>query len=281
MTSPISVWEFRANFEDQNVEGLKNTMKSIAKKWCFQHEKGDGGYEHWQGRFSLMKKRRKTELMKLLEGMDIPIFNYLEPTISAESQKTAFYVMKQDTRIEGPWTDEQKEVYIPRQYREIELWPWQQSILDSADKFDFRGVDCIVDRNGNIGKTTVASIAELYGKGIDMPPINDHEKLIASLCDILMAKSERTPGIVFVDLPRAFDKRNLASYYVAIEQIKKGKVYDLRYSYKEWWFDSPRVWVFTNVDPDTELLSRDRWRFWTVEKTEKTLSPYEPEERES
>ena len=39
-----------------------------------------------------------------------------------------------------------------------------------------------------------------------------------------MAKKERKPRIVFVDMPRAMDKKKLGGMYTAIEQIKKGKV---------------------------------------------------------
>ena len=37
--------------------------------------------------------------------------NYLEQTVTAEQKKEAFYQMKEATRIEGPWTDEDKEIY--------------------------------------------------------------------------------------------------------------------------------------------------------------------------
>ena len=117
-------------------------------------------------------------------------------------------------------------------------------------------------------------MAELYGRGIDLPPVNDAEKLIQSLCDICMAKQLRDPSPVFVDLPRAMDKSRLNGIYTAIEQIKKGKLYDLRYNYKEWWIDSPALWVFSNIEPDMTMLSRDRWRLWTIDD-KKNLIPYE------
>jgi len=64
--SAICVYDFRSNLNDYTVETLKSLLKQIAKKWVFQHEKGDSGYEHWQGRLSLIKARRKPELMKLI-----------------------------------------------------------------------------------------------------------------------------------------------------------------------------------------------------------------------
>ncbi|WP_445772263.1 hypothetical protein, partial [Rheinheimera sp.] len=48
------------------------------------------------------------------------------------------------------------------------------------------------------------------------------------------------------------------------EQIKKGKLYDTRYKYQEYWIDSPQIWVFSNIEPDLSMLSLDRWRIWTI-----------------
>jgi hypothetical protein len=74
-------------------------------------------------------------------------------------------------------------------------------------------VDLVIDEEGNNGKSTVASIADLKYKCIDLPPINDGEKTIQLLCDILFAKDERVPGIVFFDMPRAINKENLYGMY--------------------------------------------------------------------
>ena len=65
----------------------------------------------------------------------------------------------------------------------------------------------------------------MYG-ALDLPPVGDHKELMQVCCDILMAKQEREPKLVFVDLPRGLtiDPRKFAPFMVAIEQIKKGKV---------------------------------------------------------
>lgn len=272
-TGQIQVWDFRAN-EDYYTHGLLlQHLHKLGKKFTFQLEEGGTtGYRHWQGRISLWKVKRESELKKLWRGTELPLPNYLKPTVSSEHKKEAFYCMKEDTRVEGPWTDKDKAAYIPIQYRNLELWPYQQTIVDSKGVQDWRVVDCVIDPSGNNGKSTVASIADLMHGCIDLPPVNDGDKVIQSLCDILIAKQERSPGIVFFDLPRSVNKEKLGGMFTAIEQIKKGKVYDPRHSYKEWWFDSPRVWVFTNAKPDLNLLSIDRWRFWTID--DKELVPY-------
>lgn len=105
---------------------------------------------------------------------------------------------------------------------------------------------------------------ELKYGGIDLPPLNDFKEIIQIMYGICSAKNLRTIGGVFFDLPRAMDKERLHGIFCALEQIKKGKLYDMRYSYRDWWIDSPQIWVFTNYLPDLSLLSNDRWNLWEV-----------------
>lgn len=269
MTNQCATWEFRMSEAKTTKEEILVWLKDYAKHYVFQLEKGDTGYKHYQGSFSLVKKRRKTELLKLLTVQ----FEHLAPLSTTSLQTNSFnYFMKKDTRIDGPWDDQQKEVYIPRQYRDINLYSWQQEILDMSKDFSIRYVNVLYNPTGNIGKTTLASIAELQHNSIDLPPVNDYKELIQVMCDICMAKETRNPSIVFIDMPRALDKTRLYGLYCAAEQIKKGKLYDMRYHYKEWWIDSPSVWIFTNLLPDLDMLSPDRFKIWTVQDLK--LIPY-------
>jgi len=271
MVTPVVLYDFRLNAEGLSEQVIITSLKRIAKHFIFQEERGEAsGYLHYQGRMSLMKKRRKHELMKDFKDLDLemPVPNYLEPTTSEEFRIKSFsYVIKDVTRTRGPWSDKDEKKYIPRQYRNLleKLYPYQKVIFDSANIFDTRSINLIYCPKGNIGKSTIASLCELFGKGIDLPPINDSEKLIQSCCDICIAKDIRDPSPVFIDMPRAMGKERLYGIYTAIEQIKKGKLFDLRYSYKEYWIDSPQIWVFSNLVPDLELLSHDRWKIWTVD----------------
>lgn len=279
--SQVQVWDFRANADYYTQEELTGFLHKIAKKFTFQEEKGEStDYRHWQGRFSLWKIKRKCELMKLIEGMAMKMPNYLQPTCNAAHKKEAFYCLKEDTRLSGPFTDQDRAAYVPRQYRNIELYPYQKQIIESRNTFDFRVVDCVIDFEGNNGKSTVASIGDLMYQGIDLPPVNDGEKIVQSLCDILIAKNCRQPGIVFIDMPKCLGKEKLGGVYTAIEQIKKGKVWDQRNHYKEWWFDSPRTWVFTNAWPNLNYLSEDRWRFWKIDEHRNLVPIVDPRSEE-
>jgi len=271
-----SVYEIRfSKVEGVNWQTIGKQLAKLAKKFTFQEEVGDSGYEHFGGRISLIKQRRQCELLKLFK--DIPAPQYLTPTLNIEHQKISFYHMKEDTRVAGPWTEidfRENEIFMPYQYDGIvdRLYPYQQLIYDKCEVREPRFCNVLYDPDGNSGKSSIASIMELLGKGYDMPPINDGEKLIQSACNMWMDK-ERDPKCVFIDMPRSLDKSRLYGIYTAIEQIKKGKVYDIRYSYRKWWFHSPQIWVFTNVPPDLTCLSADRWKVWIVNSA-KELQPF-------
>lgn len=259
----LATWDFRGNAEGFTYQQVKNALSAVAKHYCFQLEMSDGGYLHFQGRMSLIKKRRSSEKHIILKLFNEWCPNYLAPT-TIDCKGDLFYVMKTDTREAGPWTDKDEETYIPRHYRNITLYPYQQEILDSAKEFNDRTINLIVDKRGSNGKSTVASLAELMYGGIDMPPLNDFKEIIALACNICMDRKLRDPKIMFFDMPRAIRKDQLYGFFSAIEQIKKGKLYDCRYHYKCWWIDSPVIWVFTNTFPDLSLLSMDRWIIWDI-----------------
>lgn len=276
-------WDFRMNGDVIQAEQLISILNQLAKHYIFQLEKGhETGYLHWQGRMSLIKKTYKTSLLKLWKDItDLPPPNYLEPTVNPpKTFDYECYAAKADSRVGKTYTDideDQQPVYIPRQYRNKidNLRPFQSQILKSAEEFDDRIINLIYDATGCKGKSTVSALAELLGKGIDLPPVNDADQLIQSCCNICEGRKIRDPSPIFVDLPRAMNKDRLNGIYTAIEQIKKGKLYDLRYKYKVWWIDSPQIWVFTNIEPDLKMLSLDRWRIWEIDDNNE-LVKYDP-----
>lgn len=300
-TNPCCVWDARVHLFDakhkkQNLDpdwdgsdealpeyreqrdDIREWLKENTKKWAFQLESGEETrYLHFQIRFSLKQKQRKKALLELFDSypdLDIPF--YLEPTSEEVARsKDMFYVIKSKTRVAGPWTSEDEEVFIPIQYRGLEnkLYPYQSKILKGETYYDFRVINLIIDFNGNQGKSSLAALCELIGRGIDVPPIFDHKELIQIVCDICVSQNERSPSPVIIDLPRTIDKKKLGGLYTAIEQIKKGKLYDPRHKYKSWWINSPHVWVFTNAQPEFSLLSNDRWKLWTISE-DHDLVPY-------
>lgn len=282
MSSQCYSWDFRINGDAIEPLLLKKILKQIAKHYIFQLEKGEEtGYVHWQGRMSLIKKSFKPQLLKLWSSVSegTPPPNFLEPTVNPPKNFDYFcYAGKADTRIGQTYVDEddKEDIYIPRQFRDKMncLRPFQRQILDSAKVFEDRIINLIYDDTGCHGKSVVSALSELLYNGIDLPPVNDAEQLVQSCCNICMDKGVRDPSPIFIDLPRAMNKDRLNGIYTAIEQIKKGKLYDMRYKYKAYWIDSPQIWVFSNIQPDMNYLSSDRWKIWMINDNYE-LEPYD------
>lgn len=244
----------------------------ICKKVVFQKEKADSGYLHWQGRLSLIKKRRKHELLALLKENGFHPFEYLEPTSNTGLAGPAFYAMKEDTRV-GDKTYTEKDFvsrYVPKQFRGMEktLRPWQKQVLASAHTpggaWDPRTINVVVDATGNKGKTVLVHVAALHHGAIIIPAVRDFDRLLGTATNILSAKESQQPPLVFCDIPRGLKTSEFSGLMAGMEKLKDGYVWDTRYHLKDWWFDSPSLWLFSNSMIDYGLLSPDRWAIWTI-----------------
>lgn len=260
------VWDFTISAKDESPEAIQTWCKKLGKKWCFQKETGETGYEHFQGRISFKTKQR-------LKGCKSAHKTAHWSPTSTENRTNCFYVQKDETRVGGPWADQetQDEDYIPRQVREMKsLRPWQQSIIDRAGVWDTRTVNVVVDKIGGKGKTCLMSYMMAHKLGKKIPYVNCHKDLMRMVYCVGVSRC------YVMDLPRAVDKSRLASLYAGIEEVKSGWCYDDRYTFKQRMFDCPNIWLFTNKDPDLNLLSRDRWRLWKIDDAEQ-LVKYEIE----
>lgn len=272
MANPIAVYDLtipmgHGTEEENTLPWFVKQFSKIAKKWVFQLERGASGYEHLQARISLFKKKRGNELKSLLRdlGGGFEVAHY-SPTSAAGVDAGDFYCMKIDTRLDGPWSNKDETIqdlldppYVPRQVRETPvLRPWQQAIVDSRNVWDTRTINCLVDHNGNIGKSTLASHVRAFKYGRVLPPEDDTINILRNVCDMPTAK------MYLFDMPRAMKKGNLWKFFSAVETLKDGYAYDSRNHFQEKVFDCPTIWIFTNKKPELRFLSRDRWRFWKV-----------------
>lgn len=248
------------------LDVYNHVLKGWTKKWVFQLEKGDSGYEHWQGRVSLIKKRRIQELVgKWCVGGHISI-------TSNNSSKEFSYVMKNDTRIDGPFVDTEFSEPPPktRQLREFEqyqLYPWQEKVLHIAQRWDVRSITLIYDTTGNSGKTSFSEYMEQRGLAYEIPPFRAMEDLMQACMGIPPQKA------YIIDMPRGMKKDKLGDFYAGLECLKNGVMYDKRYSFKKRRIDRPQVIVFTNCLPEWSLMSLDRWDVYQM-NSNKDIEPY-------
>lgn len=255
---------------------IGKVLLSIAKKFTFQKEMGHKTNRlHWQGRLSLRKKTTKDCLVKLFAGTEYPSID-LRPTVKENTKGAPFYCLKIDTRVEGPWTEtffkENEPVWYPPQHMIQYLRSYQQKIYD-AYLYDYRCINQIIDTTGHIGKSTIACRMFQEGKAVLIPPINNYKDFCQFAYSMICEKDPKVRLTIFVDMPRAISKENLAGIYSSLETLKTGYIFDTRNKGRAMMITSPDVWVMTNKLPEKELLSADRWRNYYVFNDD--LVPYD------
>lgn len=261
---------------DQTVEFMKSVFKTIAKKWTFQLERGEesteknpDGYLHHQCRISLFKKTTENAVKTLLFQHDVTGFR-VSHTSNEACKGEPFYCMKEQTRVEGPWSDRDKERKLTRTAKKLQdqgLLPWQNSLFLEVDDYDDRCIHIVIDVRGNRGKGAFCKYAYCKGWGSIVPPFEKMEDVVQ------FCMSQPNEKLYIIDMPRSMPKKALASFYAGVETLKDGYLYDKRYHGKFMLIDEPNIIVFTNRAPKKMYLSLDRWKMWTI-TDEDELVPY-------
>lgn len=269
-SSPVCVFDVTLPADAVSVSAVKTSLKELAKTWTFQLEQGsETGYRHYQIRLSLFKKRRQGEAIKLFrsssEIWDCLSPKNFRPTVTGNCT-TMSYVMKADTRIDGPWTDKDpEELYVPKQVRDVKLYPWQEQVVQTFSVWDSRHINVIVNQEGNIGKSVLKTYCGVTGRARAIPPFENHKDLMNMVYDM---KPKESGAVYLIDIPRAINQQGMRGLWAAVESLKDGYCYDLRYKFRECYFDCPVIWCFMNEMPETKWLSADRWKFFNVENNQ-------------
>lgn len=252
----LFIWDFTVSAKNHKHEQAKVQKDEIiawcnlmGKKWAFQKERGnETGYEHYQCRISLKEKVR----LPKNKGW------HFTPT-SGEGSKTFSYVMKEDTRIEGPWTDKDTAEYIPVKFRgEFVYRGWQKKVMEAIESMEDRKIILLTSKEGNKGKSWFQKHLKFRHNWV---------KLAATLVtaqDIMRAAMNKIgarrviPGIC-IDIPRSVSKKHMWTIGQAIECLLEGECYDDRYKFSDHDFEPCPIVVSTNWMPDLKIFSKDRW----------------------
>lgn len=257
------------NDNEEEWRAIKAWCMKFCKKWAFQWEEGEKSHRlHYQGRFSLKVKKRIQELKA-------PFAWSLRPT-AKPNQGNNFYVVKDETRVAGPWQDTD---HTPTETKQMDmmlkwgLYPWQKDLMKKSDEFCLRTIDLIYDPKGNCGKSLFSEYMEYHGLAEEVPPYRMMDDLYQ------WCYGRPTKKCYIFDMPRGLKKDNLGDFYSGIEVIKNGVAYDKRNYPKKKRFDRPRIFVFTNTLPKFNLMSEDRWRVWSIDSNHE-LVVYKAQEEE-
>lgn len=250
----VTTYDFTSFNTAASPSDIQQVLETHCREWCFQQEKCPlTGTLHFQGRFILGVKRRLKQCVELMKGCVLEGC-HLSVTSTA-NRGNMFYVLKPESRVNGPWSSqmESSAPFIPSRVREFLPRPWQAAVITKCAENDDRTVHVVYDPDGNTGKTTLMVYLAVHQKASMIPPINDHRDLMR----IVMDKPKSAAYVI--DIPRAMDKKKLNLLWAALETVKGGYAYDDRYKFREMFFEPPNIVVFTNVLPAPELLSPDRW----------------------
>lgn len=273
------VWDFTSrydgdieNFDEETEKPRWNKLNLIAKKWCYQIERGTRtGYVHFQVRLSLKTKSRGANAYEKIS--EIFGAGHLSPT-SKTNRDNDFYVMKEDTRIQGPWSEEKiaKSLNIPWDVKEFKMGntEWMKQTIEWMKQTrNLRKILVWVDPNGSNGKSSFKRWCFFQEEldAMSVPTMNSYE----DICQFVMSQKKCRNYII--DMPRAINKERMYQFWSGLESLKEGYAYDKRYSGKQEYFDPPNIIVFTNHRPDLDMLSKDRWVIKTISEEHKQDGP--------
>lgn len=229
-------WFFTLRMEECEASQLSQLLRQIAKKFTFSGERGDGGFEHWQGCFSLRNK----EYFDTVKNY-FPISIHLEPC--KNFFKSVNYCKKEETHIEGPYDENSKFIKTI-----TELYPWQKRARDIClEEPDDRSIYWFWEPDGCKGKTQFCKYMVVH-HGACVLGNGAFKDLAQAIPD--------APIIVLFNITRDLEDR---INYSAIEAIKDGLMFSAKYESHTKVFNSPHVLIFANYEPRMESMSRDRW----------------------
>lgn len=287
-SAECALWAYNVLKEHCSREQLDMVHQQLFKYAVFQLEVGTvAGKEHWQCEGSLITRASKSGLLERLAMLGFDRTHWTcdpIPTAQAKMIKNINmlklrYANKAETRVDGPFEYSMEEPqYIPIQSRGITLRAWQQRVLDTVERDcndgEWRVINYLYDPIGKQGKGTLRSFVSTRRLGHLMPNFDRPELIIQAAENMFRGKDTRQPKLCIWDVPRDTERKVHKAILRAAETVKDGIVCDPRHNYKEWVFDSPCIWIFSNEPPMLKGLSKDRWRCYRLE--DGNLELYDP-----
>lgn len=225
-----------------STSDLYDILDSNCKKFVFQKEQGENGYQHYQIACSFHEKMRIAQVKQVFAGLQ-PHIEKMKHVISAWQ-----YAQKHETRMEGPWDKNRRPIKIIAQLR-----TWQANLRNLLEEEpNERTVNWYYDLVGGTGKTTFC-------------------KYLVATKNARYFNNNRTADVAFAWHGEKivlfdFSRSNRESInYGIIESIKNGILFSGKYESRQKVYDCPHVVCFANYLPDITKLSEDRWNIVEIQ----------------
>lgn len=221
----------------------EHLMSHGADRCVVGEETGADGYLHWQIRVVFKKETSAIRVFEIIPN------GYWTPTKVRD-----FNYCEKEGKFWRSWEG------ALRKYSSLELYPWQNEVLERLKRQDDRHVTVLIDTCGSTGKTTLAKTITARHIGAYCPAMDESKDYMA------WALAHQTAKMFVLDIPKSDSRKKNADLWSAVEQMKNGYLWDKRHHWQEAWIDSPAIMVITNEEPDRTLLSYDRWDIGYVKK---------------
>lgn len=242
----------------------KPKRESSTKKWCFTFnnytekdyneliellngsnccyiigkEKGEQGTEHLQGYIEFEVKQRLSENKNFNKKI------HWEQAKGNQEQNINYCSKEKNFIIKGFKIKKPLKILEEKQ-----LYDWQKKIYELCKtEPDDRSIYWFWETKGKVGKSQLAKFLSYHLGAI---PIDGCKN------DILYCAACFESDIYIFDFERSMED------YIswgAMEKIKNGFYMCAKYESKPIIRNSPHVIVFANFEPDTDKLSKDRWK---------------------
>jgi len=273
----ISMYDLTIPYDKITIENFTTWCFRNCSRWAFQIEIGsETNYKHFQARISLKERKRPSHFIKIA-NKELPSAHVSPTSTPTCFRGDEFYVMKDETRVEGPWTDRTTVdmASIPERWRITPIWyAWQAKVIEINSQVPCdRIINVLFDPRGSRGKSVVTGYYQSRKLGHRIPAMKDSKEMIRAVFCL------DTAPVYFFDIPKATkgSDSKIREMYCAIEEIKSGFVFEDRYKFTQKLIPRAHVWVFTNTIPDINLLSRDRWVFWMIDDKNELVQFTPPE----
>jgi len=288
------------------VDKLKNAS-AVTQDWryLFQLERGEetGRYHH-QMRIDVTRAHRKTCHTLLEELAHILDIDKKWITVRPESNQSVakaggiFYVMKAETRMDGPWYDPtftppklQRFVYTGQDVAIVEQspTPWETTILNALGEWKGEGINrtfeyhrahdrqlnWIYNEAGGAGKSVFLKYLGYKCGAQALATGGSAGQLKNAVCDNYTKRGNVLAECYYADIPRTLGtQESLRDLFSALEAVKGGKVEGAFYGKDMQAYGMPpHVWITSNMLPDLDLASADRWKVWNLTEMHADLVP--------
>lgn len=233
------------NYEEADLEHLEHFCDSECDDYAFQPEIGANGTPHIQAAIRFKNPRSWKSVKDQFPKC------HIEPT-KGHWNSAKKYCMKEDTKA-GP-TRTKNSIIVKDPMEGLEFKWWQTKIDEIIKgKPDDRKIYWFVDKIGGSGKTTFCKHLALTNNGVlyAAGKVADVKYGISQ-----MLEDGREPKIIIFDFVRS--NETFVSYD-AIETVKNGIFYSTKYESGMNIYNTPHVLIFSNFNPETSKLSKDRW----------------------